>query len=44
MTDILHYKVPFGFLGKIVNSLFVKKKIKEIFDYRYHKLEELFNA
>ncbi len=43
MTDILHYKIPFGFLGKIVNSLFIKNKIKEIFDYRYNKLEELFN-
>jgi len=43
MIDILHYKVPFGFIGKIVNSLFIKNKIKEIFDYRFKKLEELFN-
>ncbi len=43
MTDILHYKVPFGFIGKIVNSLFISRKIKEIFDYRFNKLEELFN-
>jgi len=43
MTDILHYKVPFGFLGKIVNALFIKKKINEIFEYRYNKLEKLFN-
>ncbi len=43
MTDLLHYKVPFGFIGKTVNSLFIKHKIKEIFDYRFNKLEELFN-
>lgn len=43
MTDVLHYKVPFGFLGKIINTLFIKKKIKEIFDFRSHKLEALFN-
>ena len=43
MTDLLHYKVPFGVLGKIVNWLFIRHKIKEIFDYRYNKLEELFN-
>ena len=43
MTDILHYKVPFGFIGRIVNSLFIKHKINEIFNYRYNKLEELFN-
>ena len=43
MTDILHYKAPFGIIGKIVNALFIKQKIKEIFDYRFNKLEELFN-
>jgi len=43
MTDVLHYKVPFGFLGKIADAFFIKKKIKEIFDFRYRKLEELFN-
>jgi ligand-binding SRPBCC domain-containing protein len=43
MTDILHYKVPFGFLGKLLNALFIKKKINEIFNYRYNKLEQLFN-
>lgn len=43
MTDILHYKVPFGFIGRLVNALFVRRKIKEIFEYRFKKLEELFN-
>ena len=43
MSDILHYKVPFGFIGKIVNALFIRRKIKEIFDYRFNKLEQLFN-
>lgn len=43
MMDILHYQLPFGFIGRIVNALFVKKKINQIFDYRYRKLEELFN-
>jgi ligand-binding SRPBCC domain-containing protein len=43
MTDLVHYKVPFGFLGIIVNSLFIEKKLKSIFDYRYEKFEEMFN-
>jgi ligand-binding SRPBCC domain-containing protein len=43
MTDLLHYKVPFGVFGIIVNSLFIKNKIKEIFDYRHDQLEALFN-
>lgn len=43
MTDIIHYKAPFGFLGEIVTSLFIRKKLKSIFDYRYKKFEEMFN-
>ena len=44
MTDIVHYKLPLGSIGRLVNTIFVKKKITEIFDYRYKKLEELFNS
>ena len=43
MTDKLYYKPPLGFLGQIVNTLFVKKKIKEIFLYREQVLNKLFN-
>jgi ligand-binding SRPBCC domain-containing protein len=43
MIDIIHYKIPFGFIGRIANALFIKNKIKEIFDYRFKKLEELYN-
>jgi ligand-binding SRPBCC domain-containing protein len=42
MTDTVHYKVPLGPIGDVVNALFVKNKLKEIFDYRYQKLESLF--
>jgi hypothetical protein len=44
MHDIVHYKAPFGFLGRIANALFIKKKLKEIFDYREQKLNQLFNS
>ena len=44
MTDIVHYKNPLWFLGKIANILFVKKKIAGIFEYRYKKVEEMFGA
>ena len=36
MTDIISYKLPFGILGRIVNFLFIKKKINDIFNYRYN--------
>jgi ligand-binding SRPBCC domain-containing protein len=42
MTDWLHYKIPFWFIGDIANSLLVKKKLREIFDFRYRKAEEIF--
>ncbi len=44
MTDIVHYKNPLGLLGRLANRLFVRKKLKQIFDYRYKKIEELFGA
>lgn len=34
MTDIVHYKIPFWFIGDIANSLFVKSQLKKIFDFR----------
>lgn len=42
MTDIVHYKIPFWFLGDFANSLFVKQQLSKIFDYRYKKAEEIF--
>ena len=42
MEDIIDYKVPFGFLGQLVQPILVKPKLEEIFNYRTTKLEELF--
>ena len=42
MTDIVHYKLPLGFLGDIAHALFVKNQLKQIFDYRYKVVEQLF--
>ncbi|MFN5134007.1 MAG: SRPBCC family protein [Chitinophagaceae bacterium] len=42
MTDIVHYRNPLGVLGNIANSLFVKNQLKQIFEYRFEKVEELF--
>ena len=42
MTDIIHYKLPLWFLGDIGNVLFVKQKLRKVFDYRYKKVEALF--
>jgi len=42
MTDIVHYKNPMWVLGKLANALFVRQKLKGIFDYRFQKVEEMF--
>ncbi len=42
MTDIVHYRNPMGFLGKWMNSLFIRKKLRQIFEYRFNKVEEVF--
>jgi len=42
MEDIIHYKVPFGIIGRMVHPFIVKPKLEEIFAYRKKKLEELF--
>jgi ligand-binding SRPBCC domain-containing protein len=42
MHDVLYYSMPFGFIGKIVEQIFVKRKVKEIFDFRRNRINELF--
>jgi ligand-binding SRPBCC domain-containing protein len=42
MTDIVHYRNPMGFLGRIANQLFVKAQLRKIFEFRSKKVEELF--
>ena len=42
MIDIVHYRNPLGLLGNIANTLFVQSQLKQIFEYRFKKVEELF--
>jgi ligand-binding SRPBCC domain-containing protein len=42
MTDIVTYQPPFGFIGAIANTLIIKSKLKEIFDYRTVAVEKRF--
>ena len=44
MEDLLHYKLPFGFLGQLAHPFLVKPKLDEIFEYRKNKLVELFGT
>ncbi len=42
IEDIVHYKLPMGFLGEWVHPFLVKPKLDEIFKFRKEKLIELF--
>jgi len=42
MIDIIHYRLPFGLFGNLAHSLMVKRELKKLFTYRYHKIIELF--
>jgi ligand-binding SRPBCC domain-containing protein len=44
MTDIIDYVIPLGPLGKLMNPILVKGKLKEIFDYREQKVAQLFGT
>jgi ligand-binding SRPBCC domain-containing protein len=42
MTDIVSYSPPLGFLGAFANTIFIRKQLDSIFNYRENKLEKLF--
>ena len=42
MVDRVRYRLPFGPLGLLVNRLFVRRMLNQIFDYRAERLRELF--
>lgn len=42
MIDRITYKLPFGFLGRLLASTLIKKRLKAIFEYRYQYCERVF--
>ena len=42
MDDVIHYKIPFGLIGRILNKIYVQNKLDKIFKYRENKLNEIF--
>ena len=44
MTDLVHYRVPLGWLGDFAHWLFVHRQLRQIFDHRWKVLEERFGV
>ncbi len=42
MTDIVSYQPPFGILGNVANTLLIRKKLIEIFEFRTKALQRIF--
>lgn len=43
MSDIVHFKLPFGFLGDLAYYIFIKKQLYKIFNYRKEILTQHFS-
>ena len=44
MSDIVHYAPPYAFLGRIANSLLIRKQLMEIFNFRRNRIEEIYGV
>lgn len=42
MTDIIDYAIPFGILGRAMNSVLISNEVENIFSFREKKIRELF--
>ena len=42
MKDVISYIPPYGFIGLLLNKLFIKKQVKDIFQYRTKVLNKIF--
>lgn len=44
LTESVQYKLPFGFLGRLADALFVGRKNRRMFAYRQQRMAELLEA
>lgn len=44
MEDLIHYKVPLGWLGQLVQPIIVKPKLEDVFNFRKTQLEAIFGV
>ncbi|MBK6932391.1 MAG: SRPBCC family protein [Saprospirales bacterium] len=42
MTDTVHYRLPFGWLGVLAHKTFVRRQLDSIFEFRRQALEQRF--
>ena len=42
MIDKIKYSIPFKIIGRMAHSIWVKRELQRIFDYRYEIIENIF--
>ena len=42
MIDRIVYSIPYGFIGRMVHFIWIKRELKNIFNHRYKIIEEIF--
>ncbi len=42
IRDVVHYSLPFGWLGRLFHRLFIRRKLNTIFDYRAQVISRIF--
>lgn len=42
ITDVVHYQVPFGIIGRLLHPIIIKPKLDKIFEYRTQQIKDLF--
>lgn len=42
MTDVVRYRLPFGWIGRAVRLLKVRRDVEQIFEYRSERINNLF--
>jgi hypothetical protein len=42
ITDVVRYRLPFGWIGRVVHALMVRRDVERIFAYRFQRIGELF--
>lgn len=44
VRDVVRYEMPFGPLGRLAHTLWVRRQLERIFDFRAVRLEEIFEG
>ena len=44
MDDIVTYQPPLGFAGRVLNTLLIRRRLEQIFDFRWHAIEARYGA